>query len=210
MSAGNHDRTGRSPAVARSSDIGRPGDDAAGLVAGAAERDILEVATNIGAGRHLETEAGQIGCDDTVSDVGIAVDFLGNQLPQRLRSLRMPDEDHAATVIVMLQVVAPGGPNVVVGEVVRQALFGETGDGELPVSRRKQQASTGKRRGLKERGPEFLLTAPPGVGGSSAVAAEGCPAVISNGTTSERMGRTRWKVKALCKRFMADDLAQWE
>lgn len=75
----------------------------------------------------------------------------------------MPDEDHAATVIVMLQVVAPGGPNVVVGEVVRRALFGETGDGELPVSRRKQQASTGKRRDLKERGPEFLLTAPPGV-----------------------------------------------
>src|SRR6185295_5033320 len=68
---------------------GRVADRAARLLARAAERDVLEVGSDVGALRHLEARAEQHRRHEACAQVGIRIDLVPEERPQMARALRV-------------------------------------------------------------------------------------------------------------------------
>jgi hypothetical protein len=83
----------------------------------------------------------------------LAVDLVLQELDQQRRALAVADQHHAASVIVVRQVMTPGGRDVVVAGLRpagggRARRLHQGRDGELSVHRREHPAPGGEARGL--------------------------------------------------------------
>src|SRR5262249_12473768 len=91
----------------------RKADHAPGLRRGAAQRYVLEGAAYILAARHGQRRAGENRGNHPRLN-WFAVDLLANEPLKNERSLGMRDEDEAAALIVMLEIIFPRIQNVVI------------------------------------------------------------------------------------------------
>ncbi len=77
---------------------------------------MLEVAADTLAFPHGDVASHQERGDETAANGRCRVDLLLEQLDQDRRTLRVPDEHDAATVVVVSQVVAEARAHAVVGD----------------------------------------------------------------------------------------------
>jgi hypothetical protein len=82
--------------------------------------------------------------DEPPAHARLRVDLLRDQRTQHERALRVADQDHAAALVVLAQVGAPGLAHVAVGDLARslrnRLRLDQAGQGDLPVDRREDAA----------------------------------------------------------------------
>ncbi len=110
--------------------------------------------------RHRHVAAEQDSRDEQLADLLLRIDYLVDQLSQHEAALRVPDQDHAAAVVVLAEVGLPGGEDVVVGDLCGvgrdRAAAEQRLERDLPVHRREHAAVEAVAGGLIE-GDRTLL-----------------------------------------------------